>query len=117
MVLCDVISNINTYRKIPGMGGRNIFVSQGLFNSTRRCYTLSLGAPESPHLLIEHFFSILILEVSVLHQRERKALFGHSVSHSRNSFSASAMTGNRQINNYLTNEKLVVGIEKNKAKK
>lgn len=35
--------------------------------------------------------------MSVLHQREGKTLFGHSVSHSRNSFSASAMTGNRQI--------------------
>lgn len=41
----------------------------------------------------------------------------HSVSHSRNSFSASTMTGNRPMNNYLMNEKLIDGMEKDKAKK
>lgn len=40
----DMISNKHV-QKIPGTGRSNISVSLELFNSTRRFYILSLGAP------------------------------------------------------------------------
>lgn len=55
--------------------------------------------------------------MSSLHQKKEKDSVIQSVSHLRNSFSASTMTGNRPMYNYLINEKLIDGMEKDKAKK